>query len=198
MFKGLTAIFLAAALAACSAERPVSSGSWQLNGSQSDIVFISVKNGDVAEISRFGELSGAVSADGLAELTVQAASVESYIDIRNERLRDIFFEVSQYPQITVTAQLNPAAFEDLAVGAATSIELPLTVSLHGEARTVYAPVRVTRSAADQVVVTSSEPALVDARDFGLGDAVDALAEIANLNGITPVFPVSAHLVFERR
>lgn len=197
MFKGLTVIFLAAIVAACSAEPSLTGSSWQLNGSQSDIVFISVKNGDVAEISRFGELSGSVTPDGRAELTVRAESVETYVDIRNERLRDIFFEVTQFPDITVTADLDPATFDALAIGDSLAFELPLTVSLHGEMRTVYAPVRVVRSAADQLRVISSEPALVDSRDFGLGDAVDALAAIANLDGITPVFPVSAHLVFER-
>ena len=197
MFKGLTVIFLAAALAACTAEAPLTDGSWRLNGSQSDVVFISVKNGDVAEISRFGTLSGAVMADGRAELTVPATSVETYVDIRNERLRDIFFEVSRFPDINVSTDIDPALIEALAVGNATETELVLTVSLHGEARTVYAPVRIVRSGPDQVLVISSEPALVDARDFGLGEAVDALAAIANLDGITPVFPVSVHLVFER-
>jgi polyisoprenoid-binding protein YceI len=197
MFKGLTVIFLAASLAACSAEIPLDESAWQLNGAQSDIVFVSVKNGDVAEVSRFGTLSGSVTATGQAELTVSADSVETYVDIRNERLRDIFFEVSQFPEITVTADLDPAAFETLAIGEETAAELALTVSLHGEIRTVYAPVRVVRSGTDQVRVISSEPALVDARDFALEAAVDALAGIANLDSITPVFPVSAHLVFER-
>ncbi|WP_420434607.1 YceI family protein [Hyphobacterium sp.] len=197
MFKGLTVIFLAATLAACTAEAPITEGSWRLDGSQSDVVFISVKNGDVAEVSRFEALSGSVSADGRAELTIPATSVETYVDIRNERLRDIFFEVTQYPDITVAADLDPALFEALDVGSATDTELALTVGLHGDVRTVYAPVRIVRSGPDQVRVISSEPALIDARDFGLGEAVNALAAIANLDGITPVFPVSVHLVFER-
>ena len=197
MFKGLTVIFLAAVLAACSAERPLNAGSWQLDGSRSDLVFISVKNGDVAEASRFGQLSGTVSADGEAALTVRADSVETYIDIRNERLRDIFFEVTQFPVITVTTSFAPGAFEALAVGEQVAAELPLTVSLHGEVRTLYAPVLIVRSGPDQVRVMSREPVLVDIREFGLESAVEALREIAGLTSITPVFPVSAHLVFER-
>jgi len=197
MFKGVAAILFAAFLVACSAETPVTSTSWQLDGAASDITVISVKNGNVVETSRFETLSGSVSASGEARLNIDAASFESYVDIRNERLRDIFFEVSEFPHIQLTANLDPSLFADLAVGDNLETELQLAVSLHGEARTVYAPVRVIRNGVDSVLVVSSEPALIDAREFGLGAAVEALAGIAGLDGITPVFPVSVYLVFER-
>lgn len=197
MFKGLAAILLAGLVAACSAGAPVTGTSWQLNGNASDITVISVKNGDVAEISRFEGLSGSVSASGEARLNIDAASLESYVDIRNERLRDIFFEVSEFPDIQLAANLDPASFEALAVGDALETELQLAVSLRGTVRTVYAPVRVIRNGEDSVLVMSSEAALIDAREFGLEAAVAALAGIAGLESITPVFPVHVYLVFER-
>lgn len=197
MFKGVAAILFAFFLAACSADAPVTEASWQLDGNASDITVISVKNGNVVETSRFEALSGSVSESGEARLSIDAASFETYVDIRNERLRDIFFEVSAFPDIQLTANLDPALFANLAIGDHLDTELQLAVSLHGEVRTVYAPVRVVRNGADSVLVISSEAALIDARDFGLGDAVEALAGIAGLDGITPVFPVNVYLVFER-
>jgi len=197
MFKGLAAILLAGLVAACSAGAPVTGTSWQLNGNASDITVISVKNGDVAEISRFEGLSGSVLASGEARLNIDAASLESYVDIRNERLRDIFFEVSEFSEIQLAANLDPASFEALAVGDALDTELQLAVSLRGTVRTVYAPVRVIRNGEDSVLVISSEAALIDAREFGLEAAVAALAGIAGLESITPVFPVHVYLVFER-
>jgi polyisoprenoid-binding protein YceI len=197
MIKALTAMFFAASLISCSADAPVTDDMWRLNGPASNISFISVKNGDVVEVSGFSDLSGTVSEDGGARLEVDAASVETFVDIRNERLRDIFFETSQFPAIPVTANLDPATFAALAVGDNLDMELELTVSLRGVARSVYANVRLIRNGPDSVLVVSSEPALIDARDFGLDDAVTALAEIAGLEAITPVFPVSAYLVFER-
>ncbi|GJL98005.1 MAG: hypothetical protein DHS20C06_18220 [Hyphobacterium sp.] len=197
MIKALTAMFFAASLIACSADAPVTDDMWQLNGPASNISFISVKNGDVVEVSRFSDLSGTVSEDGGARLEVDAGSVETLVDIRNERLRDIFFETSQFPVVPVTANLDPATFAALEVGDNLDMEVELTVSLRGVARSVYANVRLIRNGADSVLVISSEPALIDARDFGLDDAVTALAEIAGLEAITPVFPVSVYLVFER-
>jgi len=197
MLKGMAAILFAGLVAACTAEAPLTSASWQLNGSASDITVISVKNGDVAEISRFEQLSGSVSPAGEARLSIDAASFESHVDIRNERLRDIFFEISAFPDIRLTANLDPATFESLAIGENLETELQLAISLHGTVRTVYAPVRVIRNGEDSVLVVSAEAALIDAREFGLGAAVEALAGIAGLDSITPVFPVHVYLVFER-
>lgn len=197
MIKALTAILFAAGLVACSADAPVTGDMWQLNGPASNISFISVKNGDVVEVSHFSGLSGTVSETGDARLEVDASSVETFVDIRNERLRDIFFETSQFPSISVSANLDPATFAALEVGDNLEMEVDLTVSLRGVARSVYANVRLIRNGADSVLVVSSEPALIDARDFGLDTAVTALAEIAGLDTITPVIPVSVYLVFER-
>ena len=197
MFKGVAAILFAASVVACTADAPLTDASWQLNGTASDLTVISVKNGNVVETSRFESLSGSVSASGEARLNIDAASFESYVDIRNERLRDIFFEVTEFPNIQIAANLDPDLFAELAIGDNLDTELQLAVSLHGDVRTVYAPVRIIRNGVDSVLVVSSEAALIDARDFGLGDAVEALAGIAGLNGITPVFPVNVYLVFER-
>jgi YceI-like domain len=197
MFKGVAAILFAASVVACTADAPLTDASWQLNGTASDLTVISVKNGNVVETSRFESLSGSVSASGEARLNIDAASFESYVEIRNERLRDIFFEVTEFPNIQIAANLDPDLFAELAIGDNLDTELQLAVSLHGDVRTVYAPVRVIRNGVDSVLVVSSEAALIDARDFGLGDAVEALAGIAGLNGITPVFPVNVYLVFER-
>lgn len=197
MIKALTAILFAVGLAGCSADAPVTTDMWQLNGPTSAVSFVSVKNGDVVEVSTFSGLSGTVSEGGEARLAIDATSVETFVEIRNERLRDIFFETSQFPEASVEARLDPATFAALAVGDNLEMELELTVSLRGVARTVYADVRLIRNGADSVLVVSREPTLIDARDFGLGEAVTALADIAGLDTITPVFPVSVYLVFER-
>ncbi len=197
MFKGLTAILFALALAACSQDAPVTGSAWQLNGEASDLTFVSVKNGDVAEVSRFGAFSGQVDADGNAGLVINPASVETYVDIRNERLRDIFFNVAEFAEIRVNTSVAPDLFEDLVAGQSVDTELELSVTLRRTARTVYAPVTVTRAGEDRILVVSREPALVDVRDFGLEAPVETLRGIAGLNSITPVFPVSAYLVFER-
>ncbi|WP_421790011.1 YceI family protein [Hyphobacterium sp.] len=197
MIKTRIAIFCAVFLAACSQSTPVTGSNWQLNGDASDITFVSYKNVDVAEVSRFEALSGAVSSEGAARVAVEAASVESYVDIRNERLRDMFFNVADYPVIELTAQLDPADYGALEIGDNLQTELTLSITMNGEVRTNWANVRVVRNGEDSLLVMTSEPVLIDAREYGMEAGIEALRDIVGLSSISPVFPVSAYLVFER-
>lgn len=118
--KALFATSLAATvlLAGCTqepAEAPLD-GAWVLDGDRSQVSFITVKAGQVAEVHHFAELSGSVSADGGATVEIDLASVETNVDIRNERMRDILFQVAEFPQAEVSATLDPAVFAGLSVG----------------------------------------------------------------------------------
>lgn len=197
MIKIRIAIFCAVFLAACSQTTPVTGSEWTLNGAASDVTFLSVKDLDVAEISRFETLSGRVTIEGSAQIVIEAVSVESYVDIRNERLSEMFFGTAQFPQIVLTTQLDPEMFDDLDIGDNLETELQLSVSLAGEFRTAYADVRAIRNGEDSLIVITREPMLIDVREYGLEDELEALRDIVGLSSITPVIPVSAYLVFER-
>ncbi|MEE2526917.1 YceI family protein [Hyphobacterium sp. HN65] len=197
MFKPWSVFFVALALVACSQPAPVQSGDWQIRASLSDVSFVSVKNGNVVEVSRFERFRGGISETGAIQLTIMTESVETYVDDRNFRLQDIFFLTPEFPQITVSAQVDPVAFDDLTTGEPMTMTLPLAVAFSGEVREAWADIRITRLAENRVSVTSIEPVLVDIRDFGLDERLDALRASVNLNSITPVIPVSVHLVLER-
>lgn len=197
MFKPLTVFFVALAVVACSRPEPLSTDNWQIHTGLSDISFVSVKNGNVVEVSRFERFRGGISESGAIQLTIMTESVETYVDDRNFRLQDIFFLTSEFPQITVTAQVDPASFDELASGEPMTLTLPLAIAFVGEVREAWADVRITRQSDDRVSVTSIEPVLIDIRDFGLDERLDALRASVNLNSITPVIPVSVHLVLER-
>ena len=59
--------------------------------------------------------------DGTASLDIDLASVNTGVDIRNERMREIFFAVAENPKATVTAALDPAGFAGLAVGQSVKV-----------------------------------------------------------------------------
>lgn len=180
-------------LAACSppAQTP---DSWTLVPEASSVSFVTVKNGDVVEAHHFTEMSGSVSADGMAQLTIAADSLETWIDIRNERVRDILLQVTQYPTIDIAARLDQEDYADLMPGDSVRREVELQVMIAGTTRSLYGDVLVVRSATN-VSVATLEPVIVDMRDFGLGDAVEALRVVASLDAITPVIPVSVILAF---
>ncbi|WP_448586081.1 YceI family protein [Thermaurantiacus sp.] len=197
------ALLAALGLAACSpaptAEqaRPadVAGKAWALVPAESRLSFVSVKAGEVAEVHHFHELSGNVAADGTARIEIPLDSVETGIDIRDERMRKFLFETGLFPKATVTAAIDLAAFQDLGVGDQRRLPLSGELSLHGVTAPIEAQVAVTRTAPGKVLVATVDPIVVNAATFGMEKGVAELMKLANLNIIAPDAPVTFQLTF---
>ena len=192
------ALTVTAACAQAPAEpAPLAQGSWSVDAAASSLSYVSVKSGEIAETNTFSGLSGSVTPDGAASLQIDLATVETKVDIRNERMRDIFFEVADNPTATVTADIDPAAFETLGVGESLAQTLKATLSVKGVEAPVETQVSVTRTAEDGVLVTSTAPVIVYADALELTEGLATLQELAGLPSITPVVPVSFSIAFKR-
>jgi polyisoprenoid-binding protein YceI len=168
--------------------------SWALDEGASSIHFVTVKNAVIAETHEFLAFSGAVVADEAA-VTIALGSVETLIPIRNERMREMLFEVTSYPEATLTAPVDQAALEALAPGESVEQRLSGALSLKGSTLPLELSVRVSRQGPDAVRVESLGPVMVSAEQLGLATGVEALRAIAGLNSITPMVPVSFSLLF---
>ncbi len=168
--------------------------SWALDEGASSVHFVTVKNAVIAETHEFLEVSGAVAADEAA-VTIALGSVETLIPIRNERMREMLFEVASYPEATLTAPVDQAALEALAPGESVEQRLSGALSLKGSTLPLEFSVRVSRQGPDAVRVESLGPVMVSAEQLGLATGVEALRAIAGLNSITPMVPVSFSLLF---
>ncbi|HHI88316.1 MAG TPA: YceI family protein [Hellea balneolensis] len=168
---------------------------WQVAPAQSSVHFISIKKGKIGEKHDITGLSGRIGRDGKATVHLALNSVETHIDIRNERMRKFLFETDQWPEAVITASLNPKDYAGLASGQRVHKTIDVHVSLHGQEQDYEVPVWVSALAANKVLVESDGPILVEAADFGLEAGVEKLRELANLPEISPVVPVSFSLVF---
>ena len=172
-------------------------GAWVLDADASRVNFVTVKAGQVAESHRFPGLSGNVTAAGGAELVIDLASVDTAVDIRNERMQEFLFEVAQFPAATISASVDPAAFSALASGDSVTQTVDLSVDLHGMQSTMPADLVITRTGADTVLVETAKPLIVSAATFGLDGGVEQLRELATLDSITGQVPVDVSLTFAR-
>jgi polyisoprenoid-binding protein YceI len=182
---------------AAAAAAPLTEGEWALDPAGSRLTYVSIKAGEVAEANRFEKLSGTVAADGTATLDIDLASVNTGVDIRNERMREIFFDVAGNPKAVVTAKLDPAAFAGLAVGQSLTRSLKASVALKGVTSEVETEVLVTRVTADRVTVLPTAPVIISTDMFGLTDELGELRALAQLPSITPAVPVTFVLAFTR-
>lgn len=190
----ISTIFLALAQPALAAG-PFEHG-WQLNRESSAIRFISIKKGSLAESSRFDAFSGEITESGKAEIRIALDSVDTSIDLRNVRMRFLFFETFTYPEAVVTAQIDPAQVADLAAVQRKLLEVPVTLSLHGVEAALSAPVAVTALGNDRVSIATVQPIILRLEDFGLNAGREKLEEAAGVT-ITPVGLVSLDLIFDR-
>jgi polyisoprenoid-binding protein YceI len=158
---------------------------------------VSIKQGEIAEANTFESVTGSVTAEGAATIEIDLASVSTGVDIRDERMRDIFFVVASNPTATVTAKVNPATFEALGVGESADTTLDGTLSLAGVEAPFQAELSVTRAGSDRVIAVTDKPVIIDAGRFELTDGLSRLQELAGLDSITPAVPVTFSIAFER-
>ena len=169
---------------------------WQLDNEHSSINFISIKNDAVAETHSFTALAGTIDQGGVVQVGIDLNSVETLIDIRNERMREMLFETGKYPAGTITAQLDAAHLAAARSGGSVSAEVPVKVSLHGQEKVLSAAIIAIADDSGQLRVFSARPIVVNAADFGLQEGVAALQKIAGLDAISSAVPVTLHLLFK--
>ncbi|RYH10906.1 OmpA family protein [Tropicimonas sp. IMCC6043] len=171
-------------------------GGWTLDGAASSIAFQSIKDQTKVELNSFAALEGAIDAGGTATVTVHLESVDTKIDLRNVRMRFLFFETFLYPEATITAQIDPSAIADLAETRRKTIPMPFTLDLHGVTKAYEADVTVTLLDADRVFVNSAQPISIPVADFGMESGLTKLEEAAGLP-IIPSATVSFEFAFTR-
>ena len=171
---------------------------WWLDESNSHLGFASVKNERVAENHHFTGISGGISDAGRASVIINLASVETLIPIRNERMRDMLFEVGSFPPAVVTAQVNMADYTSLAIGEQHRARVEFSLTLHGINRKASALTGVIRTGEASFVVSSLGPVMVNASDYQLEEGIDALRKVAGLAAIDLMVPITFNLSFIRQ
>lgn len=192
---GIRNLLVLGACLVCVAGSPAWAANWRLDEGASSLKFASVKNDTVAEVHHFTSLTGGVAGSQI-EIRVQLASVETMIDVRDDRMREMLFEVVRFPEAIIRVDGSDLSLDDIASIGMRSLTVPMEVTVHGVTQTMTASTRVV-SLGDRVVVINDAPLLVRAADFGLDAGVEALRQVAGLSAIDRVVPVTFTLVFEQ-
>ena len=168
---------------------------WDLDAAASAVRVVSVKNREIAETHRFTDLTGAVAENGLALVAVGLGSIDTGIEIRDERMRTMLFDLDAHPFALVSAQIDLPALAGLETGASQALETPLVIEANGQRLEMTAALTVTRLGPDRVMVRTAAPLILHAGAFGFTAGLDSLRAIAGLDAIALTVPVSADLVF---
>ncbi|MDG2336657.1 MAG: YceI family protein [Gammaproteobacteria bacterium] len=169
---------------------------WSLDNEASSLSFVTVKAEHVAEAHSFDRLSGTIGDNGDVEITIELASVNTMIQIRNERMQEMLFETNMFPEATISGSIDLDALTDMDAGASTGRQVDFELSLHGQSVALAADVQITRTG-EGAVVSTLKPIIVMSDAFALTAGVEKLREVAGLPSIIRAVPVSFTVVFEQ-
>ncbi|MFK7975332.1 MAG: YceI family protein [Halioglobus sp.] len=188
--------FRTSALAVLLLAPGIAHASWQIDSAHSVVNFVSIKNGSVAESHRFDEVVGVMNEAGLVRIAIDLDSVDTMIGIRDERLRELLFETGKYPVAELEAIVDSEALAAVSEGGIASMDLPVTINLHGIEKTVSVALVAANEGGGRIRVMTSRPVLINAADFSLVSGIAALQKVAGLKSIATAVPVTFQLVFE--
>jgi polyisoprenoid-binding protein YceI len=181
-----------------SSSSVATTAAWTLDTTASYLNFVTTKNTHNVEVHNFTSLSGDISAAGVATLTIDLSTVNTGIALRDERMRGLLFDVTNYPTATVTVAVPATLISSLAVGQSATTDISASLNLHGVTGAITTKVSVQKLSANRVLVQSLSPILVKAGDYALTDGVEALRAAVGIASISVAVPVDFALVFDAR
>ncbi|MBK1721060.1 YceI family protein [Thiocystis violacea] len=183
-------LMLIAALAAAPAL-----ADWSLDPERSAVTYVTIKSKDVAENNSFTQMHGRIDPDGQVMVGLMLDSVETLVPIRNERMREILFDTTDYKEAQIKAKIDPKLLADLKVGEVARVSAEGTLLLHGAEQPMTLSVMAAKLDPGTLMVATTKPLIVDASKFGLSDSVEKLREIAGLASISEAVPVTFVVTF---
>mgnify|MGYP005989593903 CR=1 FL=1 len=168
---------------------------WTLQSDDSIISFTSTKNHHITEAHLLSTLKGNIQASGSAKLIVDLNDVDTKIDIRNQRLKEMFFETVKFPTAEYQTNVGQKFIKELQVGESKELMLQGKLSLHGEKKSKQIPVYVTKVSEKKILVVSITPLIINTDEFALTQGLMKLQEIAKLEMISKSVNVNFVLTF---
>jgi polyisoprenoid-binding protein YceI len=171
---------------------------WELDGDKSAVSFVSTKAINVAEVHKFVDLSGGIESNGQVNIAIGLASVDTGIELRDDRMRDMLFETGTFGMASISAKVDGGKLDGMEPGSSVDMTVEGVLSLHGESRPLVIEAVVARVGDHSLLVTSKKPVIINAPEYKLGEGVEALREIAGLPSISLAVPVSFVLAFNQQ
>lgn len=166
---------------------------WQLLPGSASFTIGTTKNETITEIHRFRELEGFVQSDGTAVVTVNLLSVDTGIEIRDQRMQAMLFSITA--NAVYKTKLDIEMFQKMGIGQSKEFRMDGMLELGGRQAPVPLTTRITRQESGNYQVTTISANEIDVGMFGFSDGIEQLRAIANLQLISPIVTFEFNLEF---
>jgi polyisoprenoid-binding protein YceI len=173
---------------------PHTHADWVLNPQNANFTFVTTKAVTNTETQRFTKLDGSVSKDGFIDVAIDLSSVETGVGIRNERMISMLFEIGHYSKYArFTGQAPDGLIQLAKKNGVAKANIDGLLEMHGVKQAQKISVMIF-SEKQNLWVTTSQPILIGASNFGMTGGIEALKNIVALPSINDV--ISANFVLE--
>ena len=173
------------------------SADWTLDNDASSLHYLTSKAGAITELNSFTDLSGSIKGQGLAVLDISLASVDTAIPIRDERMRDILFKVTENPLASVEVDVSGLNLKDSPEGTLLQEHLVAAFTMNGVTNSVETDFAIAVLSDGDLLITNRTPLVINAGAYGLEAGVEELREVAGLPSINNNVIVSFSLVYRQ-
>lgn len=170
---------------------------WNLEAADSKVHFVSVKKDTIGEVHHFSDLNGVIMDSGHFVVNIPLATVDTQIDIRDDRMKQFLFEITKFPQATISGEVDPKVLRGLKTAEPVVLEVTLSINLHGQVVEKKAVLQAIKLDRKRILVNSTAPILIDAAEFSLAAGIIKLQELAGLPNIAQSIPVTVNLLFSK-
>jgi len=174
----------------------VHAADWVVDSAHSKVNFISIKKINIAEVHEFDQIQGRLNAEGEFSLAIDLASTNTHNSVRDERMKQYFFDVKTFSTATLRAKVEQSTLASIAEGTNVHLTMNATLELHGESKPLEINVIITRLVGAKLSVVSAQPVIINVADFSLVSGVGKLMDLAKLSSISHAVPVSFYLILK--
>ncbi|MFT6421066.1 MAG: polyisoprenoid-binding protein YceI [Porticoccus sp.] len=169
----------------------------EMDSSRSTLNITSVKNDRLAELFAFERVSGTIDdASGKASIEVALDSIDSGIEIRDERMRKYLFNTEAFKTASFTADIDLKALKSLKPGEQREIELKGELAMSGHTVPISFQTQVTRLNSGALSVATVAPGFIDVTRHKMAPGIEKLRSLAGLDNISLAVPVTFSVVFK--
>jgi hypothetical protein len=178
---------------------PIEAGVFSVVGGSLEVE--TIKNGAAPVKGNLGELKGtfhfddaALRGDITGELEVPLSSWDSGLELRDQRVQDLFFKVATNPSLSFSLTGFSSEDED-GVGVGESIDGIATgfLDVRSKKIEISTKVSISRSAPKRYSISSVEPFTVSVEDMGLTKDMEALIKACGHASVDDAIKISLNL-----
>ena len=160
----------------------------EMDSSRSTLNITSVKNDRLAELFAFERVSGTINdASGKASIEITLDSIDSGIEIRDERMRKYLFN---------TEDIDLKGLKSLKPGEQREVELKGELAMSGHTVPISFQTQVTRLNGGALGVATVAPGFIDLTRYKMAPGIEKLRSLAGLDNISLAVPVTFSVVFK--